>query len=170
MKPKVIPPPVKCLPVRLWWLLQWLCYLCAPSTGGHLFTCSAISRPLHRIQNFLTGAESESEKVTPAIDGTVQDFSGLDRPQPTTSSPLTPRGPRTFIFSNWPESGCQTPDFLRTLQYRPYKVFLLFLYLRGVLFKNLNDATLSSLGIPPKLRPPLRKIHLSSISQTLCMV
>jgi len=32
------------------------------------------------------------------------------------------------------------------VQYRPYKVFLLFLYLRGVLFKNLNDATLSSLG------------------------
>jgi len=37
-----------------------------------------------------------------------------------------------------------------------YKVFLLFLYFRGVLFKNLNDATLSSLGNPPicKLRPP----------------
>jgi len=32
-----------------------------------------------------------------------------------------------------------------SVQYRPYKVFLLFLYLRGVLFKNLNDATLSSL-------------------------
>jgi len=59
-----------------------------------------------------------------------------------------------------------------SVQYRPYKLFLLFQYLRGVLFKNLNDATLSSLGNPPtcKLRPPLRKFLLSSISQSLCMI
>jgi len=38
------------------------------------------------------------------------------------------------------------------VQYRPYKVFLLFAYLRGVLFKNLNDATLSSLGNPPNMQ------------------
>jgi len=30
--------------------------------------------------------------------------------------------------------------------------FLLFLYLRGVLFKNLNDAMLSSLGNPPYMQ------------------
>ena len=33
-----------------------------------------------------------------------------------------------------------------SVQYRPYKVFLLFLYFRDVLFKNLDDATLSPLG------------------------
>jgi len=38
------------------------------------------------------------------------------------------------------------------VQYRPYKVFLLLLYLRGVLFKNLNDATLSSLGNPHNMQ------------------
>jgi len=30
--------------------------------------------------------------------------------------------------------------------------FLLFLYVRGVLFKNLNDVTLSSLGNPPNMQ------------------
>jgi len=30
--------------------------------------------------------------------------------------------------------------------------FLLFLFFRGVLFKNLNDATLSSLGNPPNMQ------------------
>jgi len=49
-------------------------------------------------------------------------------------------------------SGCQAPDFWRTLQYRPYNVFLLFLYLRGGLFNNLSDATLSSLGNPPNMQ------------------
>jgi len=39
-----------------------------------------------------------------------------------------------------------------SVQYRPYSVFLLFLYLRGVLFKNLSDATLSSLGNPPSMQ------------------
>jgi len=49
--------------------------------------------------------------------------------------------------------------------------FLLFLYLRGVLFKNLNDATLSFLGIPPiyKLRPPLRKSFFRQYL-SLCMI
>jgi len=34
----------------------------------------------------------------------------------------------------------------------PYKVFLLFLYLWDVLFKNLNDATLASLGNPRNMQ------------------
>jgi len=38
------------------------------------------------------------------------------------------------------------------LQYRSYKVFFLCPYLQGVLFKNLNDATLSSLGNPPNMQ------------------
>jgi len=37
-----------------------------------------------------------------------------------------------------------------SVQYRQYKVFLLFLYLRGVLFQNLNDSTLSSVGQSPQ--------------------
>ena len=39
-----------------------------------------------------------------------------------------------------------------SVQYRPYKVFLLFLYLRDVLFKNLDDATLSPLGSPHNMQ------------------
>jgi len=52
------------------------------------------------------------------------------------------------------------------------KFFLLFPYLRGVLFENLDDATLSSLGNTPntQIKLPLRKILLSSISQSLCML
>jgi len=41
---------------------------------------------------------------------------------------------------------------LVSVQYRPYKVFLLFLYLRVVPFNNLNDFTLSSLGNPPNVQ------------------
>jgi len=33
--------------IRLWWLSQWLDYLWAPSSGDHLFTCCANSRPRH---------------------------------------------------------------------------------------------------------------------------
>ena len=39
-----------------------------------------------------------------------------------------------------------------SVQYRPYNVFLLFPYLRGVLFKNLNDPPLSFLGNPPNMQ------------------
>ena len=38
------------------------------------------------------------------------------------------------------------------MQYGPYNVFLLNLYLWDVLFKNLNDATLSSLGNPHNMQ------------------
>ena len=38
------------------------------------------------------------------------------------------------------------------MQYRPYKVFSLFPYLRSVLSKNLHDATLSSLVNPPNMQ------------------
>ena len=38
------------------------------------------------------------------------------------------------------------------VQYRQCKVFLQLLYLRGVVFKDMNDATLSSLGIPPNMQ------------------
>ena len=38
------------------------------------------------------------------------------------------------------------------MQYGPYKLFLLFPYLWGELFKNLNDATLSSLGNPHNMQ------------------
>jgi len=41
-------------------------------------------------------------------DGTVQDFSGPDRPWPTTSSPFTARGPRTFrLFHTGPLNNWQ---------------------------------------------------------------
>jgi len=39
-----------------------------------------------------------------------------------------------------------------SVQYGQYKVFLLFLYLRDVLFKNLDDATLSPLGSPQNMQ------------------
>jgi len=39
-----------------------------------------------------------------------------------------------------------------SVQCDPYKVFLLFLYLRDVLFKNLDDATLSPLGSPHNMQ------------------
>jgi len=39
-----------------------------------------------------------------------------------------------------------------SVQCRPSNVLLLFLYLRSVLFKNLNDATLSSLGNRPNIQ------------------
>ena len=39
-----------------------------------------------------------------------------------------------------------------SVQYGPYKVFLLFLYLRDVLFKNLDDATLSPFGNPHNMQ------------------
>ena len=39
-----------------------------------------------------------------------------------------------------------------SVQYGPYKVFLLFLYLRDMLFKNLDDATLSPLGNPHNMQ------------------
>jgi len=39
-----------------------------------------------------------------------------------------------------------------SVQYGPYKVFLLFLYLRDVLFQNLDDATLSPLGSPHNMQ------------------
>jgi len=51
-----------------------------------------------------------------------------------------------------------------SVQYRPYKVFLLFPYLRGVLFKNVNDATLSSLGNSPNMQI---KAAITEISQSL---
>jgi len=38
------------------------------------------------------------------------------------------------------------------VQYLPYKFFLLLPYLQVVLYKNLNDATLSSLGNHPNIQ------------------
>jgi len=50
--------------------------------------------------------------------------------------------------------------------------FLLFLYHRDVLFANLNDATLSSLGNPHnmQIKAAIAEILLSSVFQSLCMV
>jgi len=82
--------------------------------------------------------------------------------------------PRTRRFCGESSQGCfiarwQGPI---SVQYRPYKVFLLFLYLRGVLFKNLNDATLSSLGNPPNMqvKVAITENTFSSISQSLYMI
>jgi len=44
------------------------------------------------------------------------------------------------------------PIFLVNLAIPSVQIFLLFVYLRGVLFKNLNDVTLSSLGNPPNMQ------------------
>jgi len=58
----------------------------------------------------------------------------------------------TENFQNYNDSSIVRWQGPISVQYRPYKVLLLFLYLRGVLFKNLNDATLSSLGNPPNMQ------------------
>ena len=44
------------------------------------------------------------------------------------------------------------PGFLDNLAIRSVQGFLLFLYLRDVLFKNLDDATLSPLGNPHNMQ------------------
>ena len=73
--------------------------------------------------------------------------------------------PKFFAPPQTPSRGAGWPKFNQlemvtivqwqgpmSVQYRPYKVFLLFLYLRDMLFKNLDDATLSPLGNPHNMQ------------------
>jgi len=56
------------------------------------------------------------------------------------------------------------PRFLVNVAIPSVQRFLLFLFLRGVLFKNLNDATLSSLGNPSNMQ------FKAAITETLSFV